>query len=635
MTLRPLGWLVCLSLVACKDDSGSTDVLEPPDFAFIGEPESIDVCNNLTLDGSGEGSGGSGGGGGGEGSGEGSGQQEGSGCGDVFDAGGIDGGGFFAGGAGLGCGALGAQGVQGGGGGGAGFDFWGGGGGSEGSGVEVEDLPGGGGVDFGGWGDVGLPDFDGGADAGGDVDEGPCCFLAECPDGADPECPFVCGDGIRTSGYETCDGADCPTSCEQPTDACGPYTARTLIGTPERCNVECAPTPRPCTNGDGCCNFEVACTWLNDSDCPRPTRDIGSPCLTDDDCGAAETLLGCLDQENDGFLGGYCTITAFGACPAGSHLSQFGGPLAFNCVRDCASDADCRESGYACVDSDFDGTRECAPFAEGDLELGDSCSDYWDCAGGALVGCTIATFGGPEGEFCTARCNPAREREQGECPDRMLCMAGRCSPSEEICFTGDGLCPVNRYCTVDEDADCLGINASVGDPCSADEDCGLSVDVACSTEEEGFPGGYCMVQGGLIANCPTGSDLHPDFLHGNPFLSQCWQECVSDAECRVPDYACYDLFYRNQRFCAPVGGGSTAFDGPCRSTADCSGGQYALCLNDRCSRVCDLADSATTCPEGSVCSGADYLCRVSCDTDEDCDGGFVCLASMCMPPREE
>jgi hypothetical protein len=636
MNARLLTLLVAaLTLVACKDDGGGSTPLEPPDFAFIGEPESIEVCNSITLDGSGEGSGGGGGGGGGEGSGEGSGQQEGSGCGETFDAGGIDGGGFFAGGAGLNCGALGAQGIQGGGGGGNGIEFWGGGDSSGGSGTGIEEFPTGGGVDFGGWGDAGLPDFDGGIDGGeGDVDEEPCCYLAECPDGTDPECPFICGDGVRTSGFETCDGADCPTSCEQPTAACGPYIARTLVGTPERCSVECAPVPRPCTDGDGCCNFEVACSWLNDTDCPTPTRDVGSACLVDDDCGAAETLLGCLDQENDGFLGGYCTLSTFGVCPDGTHVGQFGGPLAFNCVKDCASDADCRENGYACIDSDFDGLRECAPFAEGDLALGEPCTGYWDCEGGALVDCRPAAFGGPEGDFCTARCNPARQREQGECPDRMLCMGGRCSPSEEICFTGDGLCPTNRYCTVDQDADCIGINAPAGNPCTEDADCGLSVDVACSTEEDGFPDGYCMVQGGLIAECPDGTDLHPDFLNGNPFVSQCWLECTADADCRTPDYACYDLFFRDQPFCAPVGRGTTAFNEPCESTRDCEGGEYALCLSGRCARVCDLSAETPSCPEGAVCSGADFLCRTSCRTDAECADGLVCLASMCMPPRE-
>jgi hypothetical protein len=627
--------LVGLGLLAsCKDstNSGRTP-LEPPDFAFIGEPESIHVCNNLTLDGSGEGSGGGEGSGEGSGGGEGSGEQEGSGCGDTFDAGGIDGGAFFAGGAGLGCGGLGAQGGIGGGGGGDGVSFWGGGD-SEGSGPSVEDLPSGGGVDYGGWGDASLPDFDGGSDAGGDATDEPCCYLAHCPDGTDPECPFICGDGIRTSGFETCDGEDCPTSCEQPTGTCSPYIARTLVGSPDYCDVECAPTPRLCANGDGCCNFEVGCTWLVDDDCPEPTQEIGSPCLTDEDCGVAETLMGCLDQAEDGFLGGYCSMSTFGACPPGSHVGQYGGPLAFNCAKDCATDADCRDRGYACFDSDFDGSRECAPFAQGDLELASECTGYWDCAGGQRISCIMSRFGGPEGKFCTAWCNPARDREQGECPDQMLCMTGRCYPSEEICFTGDGLCPVNVYCTVDQDADCTGINAAVGDACTENADCGLSPDVACSTEADGFPGGYCMVQGGFVADCPDGTDINPDYLHGNPVLSQCWLECETDSDCREPDYACYDAFFRDQKFCAPVGLGAGAFGDECESTSDCAGGDYTMCLEGRCSQICDITAETPECPEGAACASADFRCRQTCDGDDDCPAEQECIASSCRTRRE-
>ncbi|MCB9508346.1 MAG: hypothetical protein H6697_11865, partial [Myxococcales bacterium] len=327
-------------------------------------------------------------------------------------------------------------------------------------------------------------------------------------------------------------------------------------------------------------------------------------------------------------------MTTFGACPTGSHLSQYGGPLQFNCVKDCTSDADCRDRGYACVDSDYDGSRECAPFAQGDLALGEACTGYWECAGGNHIGCAVSAFGGPDGKFCTAWCNPARNREQGECPDRMLCMSGRCFPSEEICFTGDGLCPVNKYCTVDEDADCAGINAEVGEPCEETADCGLSVDVYCSDEADGFPDGYCMVQGGVIVDCPDGSDFNNDFIHGNSLLSQCWLECDADSDCRGPDYECYAPYFRGSNVCAPAGTGTRAVGSPCSSTADCAGGQYHLCLDGYCAQLCDLTAAESGCPAGTRCGAADFVCRAECDDTSECPAGFDCVARMCLPQRE-
>ena len=84
-----------------------------------------------------------------------------------------------------------------------------------------------------------------------------------CPPGAnsttDDDCEAVCGNGIR-EGLELCDGADCPTSC----DDGNPCTEDELVGSAASCNARCR-------HGSGTANACGGCRVLTN----RP----GSACM--------------------------------------------------------------------------------------------------------------------------------------------------------------------------------------------------------------------------------------------------------------------------------------------------------------------------------------------------------------------
>ena len=244
------------------------------------------------------------------------------------------------------------------------------------------------------------------------------CCPAGCTVATDSDCSAFCGDGVIEPG-ETCDGASCPTTCDDHV-AC---TADILAGAASSCSAACSFVPiTACAGGDGCC--APGCNANNDGDCsascgngvvePGETCDGNCPtscgdantctldslqgtpgacnvvcahdavtactadgccaagCYSSDDmdcpqhtqapteaCGTAAdcaTSLFCI-SEAQGFPGGFCYSQCMidADCGAGNHCG-FGGA----CVHDCATDDDCR-SGYTCADYDGAGRTECMP----------------------------------------------------------------------------------------------------------------------------------------------------------------------------------------------------------------------------------------------------------------------------------
>lgn len=60
---------------------------------------------------------------------------------------------------------------------------------------------------------------------------------------------------------------------------------------------------------------------------------------------------------------------------------------------------------------------------------------------------------------------------------------------------------------------------------------------------------------------------------------------------------------------------------PCGEGEKCEGGAF-------CIASCSEADPS--CPEGLVCYANNGECLPPCETDADCDLGFVCTDSMCI-----
>jgi len=451
-------------------------------------------------------------------------------------------------------------------------------------------------------------------------DVGPCCYTELCPDGVDPECPFVCGDGRVDPEYELCDG-DCPTSCPPPsTEMCAPVVNRFLGGDPALCNVECFDEPRGCVDGDACCLEEQFCYFFNDSDCPEPEGDIGTPCAGDDDCNGAEEAF-CLTQDDTGYLGGYCTIDPVEVlgCPDGSHPTvDLTGDTTLYCGLDCESDDDCERTGYTCHDQDFDGTTECTRAGIGETPLGEACEGHWTCAGGDNVRCTESVDGELDAA-CTQFCST--DEDPSTCPDGTTCFGARCLEDGSLCGMPDGICPDIIGCDFRIDDDCEEVVFEVGAACARDADCGTEPNAICLTPEDGFVDGFCTLAGtDTPPSCPDGARIAALFLDAETTMYICVQDCDGDGDCPRAGYACYDRFIDGSDECGPLASGPGSFGDACSSIDDCGGGEHVFCGPDgTCTQACQ--------PETVVCRDPDAACPLFSFVEgcaQRCDGGRTC-----------
>ena len=249
------------------------------------------------------------------------------------------------------------------------------------------------------------------------------CCPSLCTSDNDSDCREGCGNGVLEPG-ELCDG-DCPTAC-QDDDAC---TLDIYSGSVSTCTAMCTQEQiTQCQSGDGCC--PSGCTDATDADCGcTPTTcqaegaecgaipngcgamitcpntcnagetcsgnqcvasgngEIGSPCGSVGDCAAIPDAT-CI-QHND-YKDGYCSANCQfdNDCPRGSHCARLviGDPAKEKvCMKNCASDVDCRADGYACFNwDDYDDmatvSDECAPAATGTGEIGDPCTGVYQCS---------------------------------------------------------------------------------------------------------------------------------------------------------------------------------------------------------------------------------------------------------------
>jgi hypothetical protein len=487
---------------------------------------------------------------------------------------------------------------------------------------------------------------------------GLCCYTAFC-DRVDPECPFVCGNGIVEPEFETCDG-DCPTSCTAPPpQTCSLALEFGLVGDARICQAFCGPTRlRECADGDNCCPAERFCNYTNDSDCPQPTGELGSFCDTDEACGEPGAFWQCVNgvlppeagegvRVPPGVPGGYCQPQFFVDCPRGSR--RVNSSTISLCMLDCEGPEDCEREDFDCYDIDFDGVTECAPVARGVVSMGGTCTQYWECDSGRWAFCSVF------GDTCQRNCQIDDTQGAAECPTGWFCPGIElfgCVANCSICAGGDGCCPRNLGCTSANDSDCTQAEGGAGEPCATAADCGTEPEWVCLTGEA-FPGGYCTwgaVAAGF-SECPTGSHVHyPPQWDINPLEAfeidaMCARTCQTDADCGRSGYGCmendglFDIVSEDgtaraiyRRECMALGTGTARLLEPCTSTADCAGGPNVTCNGGRCQAFClnreeispEIPAVVVPCAAPNFCRPFGQECLRPCAARSDCPAGFSC-----------
>lgn len=312
--------------------------------------------------------------------------------------------------------------------------------------------------------------------------DGDSCCPSGCSESDDDDCSDACGNGEVDAG-ELCDG-DCPTDCNDG-QAC---TRDTFSGSASTCTAQCTYEDiTACQSGDGCC--PPGCTEANDDDCscvPTTCQAEGAECGAIDDgcnstvtcpdtCGAGETCQGntCVQSTSNGevgdacdvdadcgnipdrtcvqhpdYRGGYCSASCQfdNDCPAGSHCARLfvGDPDKEKvCMKNCTSDADCRDRGYGCQNWDsFDDNAqtsdECSPVADGTGEVGDPCDGLYQCADGHEClrdwknqnGTTTTFPGGMCSQGCIPILGPCNDPD-AVCMDQIPFCAPGCATSAD------------------------------------------------------------------------------------------------------------------------------------------------------------------------------------------------------------
>ena len=143
---------------------------------------------------------------------------------------------------------------------------------------------------------------------------------------------------------------------------------------------------------------------------------------------------------------------------------------------------------------------------------------------------------------------------------------------------------------------------------------------ACLTQSySSWPGGMCRSSCITDSQCPAGT--HCDNNEGG-----CIPDCTTSDDCRE-GYGCTDVWQSGRRACWPFGSGDKLTGDACESSAECRGGQYAICFrwlrfeDGYCSTRCS---SSAQCGPGAYCDLSDYTCVKRCATSADCREGYEC-----------
>jgi len=505
-----------------------------------------------------------------------------------------------------------------------------------------------------------------------------CDGAGVCQDGGSAECPdqtcvpgsgstpshvelddtcgaSACGDGgtQTCTGYVTCDGIDCPTTCAGDGDCVTGYSCDgsnhcvpgSGLGSP--CSI-----PGDCASGhcvdDVCCNSacgglcqrcdltgsEGACSPSNAG--TDPDNECNGACLTGDCNGSGACAL-----ESQGTDCGICAeCDAVGTCIYDD--SQDG---------DCPLCEECSGLGACTAQADGDDIKgECTPASCQSAGyyhgwVGDTC--YYDGAtyGGVCNGASACRTAAQE---CSGTVQGAAAESRGVCRSTADCV-GTTPPSQSPVSGGTdpyGDCDTEAQSTCGRDGDCDGSGAcrlwASGTVCQAAtctddfEHAADTCDGAGTCQDGGSA--ECSDQTCVPGSGDTPSHLELDDICGATACqdggsadcdgyvtcagTDCPSACAGDADC-VTSYHC-----DGSNLCVPDQGNGN----PCGRPGECASGFCVdgVCCNNLCDglcRRCDLAGSVGTCDDVATGDNPDDDCKVELCRPGYCDGSGGCAIS--------
>ncbi|XP_064459913.1 uncharacterized protein LOC135370150 isoform X1 [Ornithodoros turicata] len=483
----------------------------------------------------------------------------------------------------------------------------------------------------------------------------------------DALCPHnhICEKGLCLAGCRsdldcpptaTCISRQCIDPCASPT-ACGPNAQCRPVNHRAYCtcqpgytgdpHVECSKVEcvidSECTVGKICQNYRCIEGCRSDVGCPEDksciSRQCQNPCQFVGACG----------------LNAECrTITHRLTCSCPPHT--VGDPLT-ECHRDpdvCSREADCG-SERTCENSRCITKVECR--TDNDCALGkicetnrcyDGCRSHQNCPvnqgcyqGQCQNPCSIRGACGINAEckaeqhhaYCLCpegfNGNPQFECKKGqecrvneECLPGLICLRGKCSPSD-LCVS-DNDCSRGEIC---EHTRCI-----VG--CRSHSDCDFFLECRAKQCQDPCHQGVCGLNAHCIpvshepqCRCPANFEGDPK-VHCREVSVECHVDndcglekiCISNrciVGCRTDDHCPFDKLCQEGQC-----------QNPCSLRGSC--GINALCRPHNHRAVCTCPKSHREGDPKVRCSYPTEQSRVECSSDEPCPVGFVCRNNVCI-----
>ncbi|GMV44073.1 MAG: hypothetical protein AMXMBFR64_57890 [Myxococcales bacterium] len=278
----------------------------------------------------------------------------------------------------------------------------------------------------------------------------------------------VCGDGVCSSGIETCkscatDCGECPASCGDGTCNEGEYC--------DNCPTDCGECEPWC--GDFACNGTETCKdcWEDCGMCPPKCGDHecngNETCSTcEADCGKCAPTCGDSKCDAPGETCSNCEKDCGKCAPACGDGTCNGTETCSNCEKDCGKcapkcgDAKCDAPGETCSNCKVD-CGECAPVCgDGTCNGTETCTSCSKDCGACPTGKCTGYCGkqSPSGCYCDSGCVAA-----GDCCSDACATCGYCGGSSNKCV---GYCgnksPSGCYC----DSGCVAAGDCCSDACA-------------------------------------------------------------------------------------------------------------------------------------------------------------------------
>jgi hypothetical protein len=258
---------------------------------------------------------------------------------------------------------------------------------------------------------------------------------------ADCEAAGWCGDGIRQTDHEECDGADFGAdSCQARGYYFGTLVCNGCVVDDSGCSGTCGDGTvngaETCDHADldgatcqtlgfagGQLGCLTDCTGYDTTSCTTQVG-FGEPCTAHDECSEGF----CVSESQHGWPGGFCTKTCTYAtdCASLNALCASFGSGADLCIPSCTGNQSCRP-GYLCWTFNSGAAHGCLPYCWDDAQCQSYCNRYTgECnvpeAGndnGASSNCKSGVaFSLPNyNYYCFSYCDPA----DPHCPDGDVC----------------------------------------------------------------------------------------------------------------------------------------------------------------------------------------------------------------------